>query len=157
MSDTRFSNDEDGRIGFDCLRLRSIAGLLSLESAIPETDIELHGTVGAVCGMFYRKIKEEQAELTELQAKLAMLSEALKYHQEQTRPIDSSIKALSATEQDVSKWRREVEAKAIEECADSFHGGYFFDPETEPSSVERIDNVVANTLRDMAQKKRSEG
>lgn len=52
--------------------------------------------------------------------------------------FDLRQEALAATEQDVSKWKREIEAKAIEECAEKFMFG------------------VGYELRQLAQQKRSE-
>ena len=83
----------------------------------------------------------------QLQAKLAMMSEALKHANRQSYPfghLELFDKALTATEQEVSAWRREVEAKAIEGCA-------------------RLGEANGNTgllpfeLRALAQDRRSEG
>lgn len=109
----------------------------------------------------------KQKEIEQLNAKLAMCVEALKESLEKMEDDESYFelergngrslekreedgdlseeiikvrKILSATKQDVQKWRREIEAKAIDECA------------------EELDYMagVELALKDIAQQKRSD-
>ena len=56
-------------------------------------------------------------EIEQLNAKVAMMREALEYHQEQTRPISKTQDALSSTEQDVQQWVNNVKADAYVHAA----------------------------------------
>lgn len=64
--------------------------------------------------------------------------------------------ALSATEQDVIKWRREIEAKAIEECMNTCYD-YDCIGFDNQSLAEVVCVELGDKLNTMAQKKRSEG
>jgi len=55
---------------------------------------------------YQKALKENEL----LNAKVAMLREALEYLQEQTRPISKTQEALSATEQDVTRWVNGIKA-----------------------------------------------
>lgn len=97
-----------------------------------------------------------------LQAKLAMCVEVMRQVDDSSEEcldpddfmtfevspdaIHSLRDALTATEQDVIKWKREVEAKAIEECAKHIH-----------EYVVLHSGQAKDVLLGMAQQKRSEG
>ena len=93
----------------------------------------------------------------QLQAKLAMMSEALiecSYSNSTDKAQLMTHKALTATEQDVSAWRKECEAKAIEECKQAILNGVFIHDESPPK---RFAFEVAGMLDRLAEDRRSEG
>lgn len=100
-----------------------------------------------------------KSDIEQLQAKLAMCVELLNnvtfkgdylecQDTHRKNWFDLRQEALSATEQDVSKWKLEVEAKAIEECLDAL--------ETMNAQIKVDVPMLIDSVAQLAQQKRSE-
>lgn len=102
--------------------------------------------------------KEQAAKIAMLVSAINIRGHDCAYDSACGEPVRCEVcDALLTTEQDTKKFIAEIEAKALDEIAQSFEdGGYFFDSATEPADYTKFDLVYAKALRAMASQMRGE-